>query len=132
LAFLLACDLGVQKKKLRERRQQFLLVHKKNFKYIFFIRVFLLHLLNNQINMEEKFILIAKGGYLKKMITEEIILSDTDEDCEGFENYEEYKEYVIEDATAEYEQKFAKTFILTEDEYNYFIKNGLSFGEAKA
>jgi hypothetical protein len=76
--------------------------------------------------IKEDFVLIAKGGYLKEPIKEEFSISDQDEEFmdgeDEFDSYEEYRKYVLEEAAAELEQKFATVIILTKEEFNQ-IKN---------
>jgi hypothetical protein len=76
--------------------------------------------------IKEDFVLIAKGGYLKEPVKEEFSISDQDEDFldgeDEFNGYEEYRSYVLEEAAAELEQKFANVIILTKEEFNQ-IKN---------
>jgi len=72
---------------------------------------------------EEKYVLIAKGGYLKAPILERFTISENDEEFDDeFENFNEYRAYVLEEASAELEQRFAKVIIMTEEEFN-LIKN---------
>ena len=72
--------------------------------------------------IKEDFVLIAKGGYLKEPIKEEFSISDQDEEFmdgeDEFDSYEEYRQYVLEEAAAELEQKFATVTILTKEEFN--------------
>lgn len=62
---------------------------------------------------KEKFFIIAAGGYLPKPIVEEFVVDEADMDAE-FDDFEEFKNYNIWEGVAEYEQKFAKTIVLTE------------------
>ena len=72
---------------------------------------------------EEKYVLIARGGYLKAPILERFNISENDEEFDDeFENFNEYRAYVLEEASAELEQRFAKVIIMTEEEFN-LIKN---------
>jgi hypothetical protein len=72
---------------------------------------------------EEKYVLIARGGYLKAPILERFTISENDEEFDDeFENFNEYRAYVLEEASAELEQRFAKVIIMTEEEFNQ-IKN---------
>lgn len=68
---------------------------------------------------EEKFYLIAKGGYLKESYIEEITIRETDMEQEEdeFEDFEDYKNYILEESAAEFEQKFAQVMVMTEEEY---------------
>jgi hypothetical protein len=75
--------------------------------------------------MESNWILIAKGGYLKDEIrVEEICISDEDEDFleEEFDSFDEYEEYVLEEAAAAYEQGFSSVMILKKEEAGALIK----------
>ena len=68
---------------------------------------------------EEKYVLIARGGYLKDPILERFTISENDEEFDDeFENFNEYRAYVLEEASAELEQGFAKVIIMTEEEFN--------------
>jgi hypothetical protein len=69
---------------------------------------------------EEKYVLIAKGGYIKSPIVERLTISEDDEEFnDEFENFEEYREYVLEEAAAEYEQGLlSSVLIVTEEEFN--------------
>ena len=72
---------------------------------------------------EEKYVLIAKGGYLKSPILERFTISENDEEFVfEFGNFNEYRAYVLEEAAAELEQGFAKVIIMTEAEF-IFIKS---------
>jgi hypothetical protein len=62
---------------------------------------------------EEKFYIIAAGGYLPKPIVEEIEIKESEMDGE-FDDFDEYKTYTLVEAVAEFEQRFAKAIILTE------------------
>jgi hypothetical protein len=68
---------------------------------------------------EEKYVLIARGGYLKAPILERFTISENDEEFDDeFENFNEYRAYFLEGAAAELEQGFAKVIIMTEEEFN--------------
>ena len=62
---------------------------------------------------EEKFYIIAAGGYLPKPIVEEIEIKESEMD-EEFDDFDEYRTYVLEESAAEFEQRFARAIILTE------------------
>ena len=62
---------------------------------------------------EEKFYIVAAGGYLPKPVVEEIEIKEAEMD-EEFADFEDYKTYILEESVAEFEQKFAKAIILTE------------------
>jgi hypothetical protein len=62
---------------------------------------------------KEKFFIIAAGGYLPKPIVEEFVVDEGDMD-EEFDDFDEYRTYILEEAVAEFEQRFAKAIILTE------------------
>ena len=62
---------------------------------------------------KEKFYIIAAGGYLPKPVVEEIIVDEAEMDTE-FADFDEFKTYTLEEASAEFEQRFAKAIILTE------------------
>jgi hypothetical protein len=62
---------------------------------------------------KEKYYIIAAGGYLPKPVVEEIIVDEAEMDAE-FADFDEFKTYTLEEASAEFEQRFAKAIILTE------------------
>ena len=62
---------------------------------------------------KEKFYIIAAGGYLPKPVVEEIIVDETEMDDE-FVDFTDFKNYVLEEASAEFEQRFARAIVLTE------------------
>ncbi len=62
---------------------------------------------------KEKFYIIATGGYLPKPVVEEIIMDETEMDAE-FADFDEFKSSTLEEAAAEFEQRFARAIILTE------------------
>lgn len=65
---------------------------------------------------KEKFFIIAAGGYLPKPIVEEIVVDESEmkEMDDDFEDFDDYKEYILDEAAAEFEQRFARAIILTE------------------
>jgi hypothetical protein len=65
---------------------------------------------------KEKFFIIAAGGYLPKPIVEEIVIDESEmrEMGDDFADFDDYKEYVLDEAAAEFEQRFARAIILTE------------------
>ena len=62
---------------------------------------------------KEKYLIIAAGGYLPKPIVEEIIIDELEMD-EEFEDFDEFKTYILQEAAAEFEQRFARAIILSE------------------
>lgn len=71
--------------------------------------------------IKEDYVLIANGGYLKEPIKEEFSISDQDEEFldgnEEFEDFDDYRDYVLDEAAAELEQKFAKVVILSKESF---------------
>jgi hypothetical protein len=68
---------------------------------------------------EEKYVLIARGGYLKAPVVERFTISENDEEFkEEFDDFDEYRDYVLEEASAELCQKRANVLIVTEEEFN--------------
>jgi len=65
---------------------------------------------------KEKFFIIAAGGYLPKPIVEEIVIDESEMKGmdDDFEDFDDYKEYILNEAAAEFEQRFARAIILTE------------------
>ena len=65
---------------------------------------------------KEKFYIIAAGGYLPKPVVEEIIVDETemDDEYDEFVDFDDYKTYILNEAAAEFEQRFARAIILTE------------------
>jgi len=62
---------------------------------------------------EEKFYIVAAGGYLPKPVVEEIEIKESEMD-EEFDDFEDYRTYILEESVAEFEQRFAKAIVLTE------------------
>lgn len=62
---------------------------------------------------KEKFYIIAAGGYLPKPVVEEIVVDESEMDDE-FVDFTDFKEYTLEEAAAEFEQRFARAIVLTE------------------
>ena len=68
---------------------------------------------------EEKYVLIAKGGYLQTPVVERFTISEDDEEFKNeFDDFDEYRDYVLEEKDAELCQKFADVLIVTEEEFN--------------
>ena len=66
---------------------------------------------------KETHILIATGGYLNDEIKIEKIVIDYDNMSEeDFDDLEEYADYTLEEAAAEYEQGFSQVLIITESQ----------------
>jgi hypothetical protein len=64
---------------------------------------------------EEKLFILAAGGYLTKPIVEEITINESEME-DDYEDFEEYKSETLENATAEYEIRFASAIVLTEEQ----------------
>jgi len=62
---------------------------------------------------KEKYFVVAAGGYLPKPVVEEIVVDEMEMD-KGFDDFDEYRTYVLQEAAAEFDQRFAKSIILTE------------------
>jgi hypothetical protein len=103
---------------------------KENFLGFFFVLFFYLEtkpyfcIINQSTDtmtkIKEEYVLIAKGGYLKEPIVEHIEIPEEEyfgEFEDEFDSFEEYKEYVLEEAAAEFEQRLAKVVIMTKQEY---------------
>lgn len=71
---------------------------------------------------EEKYVLIANGGYLQTPLVERFTISEDDEEFmdsgDEFDDFDEYRNYVLEEAAAELHQKCADVLIVTEAEFN--------------
>ena len=71
--------------------------------------------------IKEEYVLIAKGGYLKEPKVEHITISDQDEEFadgeDEFDSFEDYRDYVLEESAAVYEQGFSKVVIMSKKEY---------------
>ena len=67
---------------------------------------------------EEKFYIVAAGGYLPRPVVEEIVIKESEmsESEDDFVDFEDYKTYILDEAAAEFEQRFAKAIILTESQ----------------
>ena len=67
---------------------------------------------------KEKFFIIAAGGYLPKPVVEEIVIDEAEmkKMDDDFADFDDYKEYVLDEAAAEFEQRFARAIILTESQ----------------
>lgn len=65
---------------------------------------------------KEKYYIIAAGGYLPKPVVEEIVVDEAEmaKEEEDFVDFDDYKEYILEESASEFEQRFAKSIILTE------------------
>jgi 6-phosphogluconolactonase/glucosamine-6-phosphate isomerase/deaminase len=61
----------------------------------------------------EKYFIVAAGGYLPKPVVEEIVVDEEEMDAE-FDDFDEYKTYMLQEAAAEFDQMFAKSIILSE------------------
>ena len=66
--------------------------------------------------MESNWIIIARGGYLKAPVVEEITISDQDEDFdeEDFDGFEEYERYVLDESCGAY--GFSQTIAFKKEE----------------
>ena len=70
---------------------------------------------------EKEFFILASGGYLPKPTVQKIEIKEAEMD-EDFDNFEEFIEYTLEDAVAEFEQRFAKAIILTSEQAKEIAK----------
>jgi len=64
---------------------------------------------------EEKFFILAAGGYLPKPIVEEIMIKESEME-DDYEDFDEYKSETLENASAEFEIRFASAIVLTEEQ----------------
>lgn len=72
--------------------------------------------------MRAERILIATGGYLKKVVkVEKLVFTDTDEELEDFDSFEEYVKESVEDAAAELEQRFCQVLVIDPDQARVLI-----------
>ncbi len=64
-------------------------------------------------------IIIAVGGYLPSPKVEKIVITDQDEEFleEDWESFDEYEDYLLREAVAEYNQRFASAICLTEAQF---------------
>jgi len=69
------------------------------------------------------FYLLASGGYLKEVRLDVLEFPEEDEafDSDEWENFEEYIDYQINEARAEYEQGLSQTFVISEKDLPYFV-----------
>ena len=72
--------------------------------------------------MSKKFYILAKGGYLKEPIVDEIELKEEEMMEEEFEDFEDYALYTIDEARATYEQMMASTIVLSEAEMKAIVE----------
>lgn len=65
------------------------------------------------------YIIIAVGGYLPSPKVEKIVITDQDEEFleEDWETFDEYVDHVLDEAVAEYNQRFASAICLTEGQF---------------
>lgn len=64
-------------------------------------------------------IIIAVGGYLPSPKVEKIVITDQDEEFleEDWESFDEYEDYLLREAVAEYNQRFASAIAMTETQF---------------
>jgi hypothetical protein len=64
-------------------------------------------------------IIIAVGGYLPSPKVEKIVITDQDEEFleEDWESFDEYEDYLLREAVAEYNQRFATAIAMTETQF---------------
>jgi hypothetical protein len=70
---------------------------------------------------EEKFYIIAAGGFLKTPVVQAVEIKESEMD-EDFADFEEYTEETLSDSLAEFEQRFAKGVILTQEQAKAIAK----------
>ena len=67
-------------------------------------------------SQKETLILIATGGYLNDEVRVEKIIIDGKDMTADFDDLEEYADYVLEEAAAEYEQGFSQVLFIEESQ----------------
>ena len=68
-------------------------------------------------SLKETHILIATRGYLNDEVrVEKVIIDENDMEEADFKEFDEYADYVLEEAAAEYQQGFSEVFIITESQ----------------
>ena len=67
-------------------------------------------------SQKETHILIATGGYLNDEVRVEKIIIDGKDMTADFDDLEEYADYVLEEAAAEYEQGFSQVLFIEESQ----------------
>jgi hypothetical protein len=72
--------------------------------------------------MSKKFYILAKGGYLKEPIVDEIELKEEEMMEEEFDDFEDYALYTIDEARSTYEQMMASTIVLSEAEMKAIVE----------
>jgi len=64
-----------------------------------------------------KYFLLASGGYLTEIRLDILEFSTEDEDFDPEEmSFDEYVDYHVNDARAEYEQGFSQTFVISQND----------------
>lgn len=72
--------------------------------------------------MRAERILIATGGYLKKVVrVEKLVFTDTDEELEDFDSFESYVQESVEESAAELEQGFCQVLVIDPDQASVLI-----------
>jgi hypothetical protein len=65
---------------------------------------------------KETHILIATGGYLNDEVRVEKIIIDENDMDDDFDDFGEYVDYILGDASAEYEQGFSQVLVINESQ----------------
>lgn len=73
---------------------------------------------------KETWFVIGIGGHIEEPSVEKYVFTTEDEeyDADEFKSFDEYVEYYIDEAIAEFEQRFARTIALKDDEVRSVVE----------